>query len=467
MLVDPKNQTKKVKLKPKLFLGLGFFAMSFANQSVPILAIPFYQMLLGVDPFLLGLSLTVPIILSTILGPWVGHISDRSQSKYGRRRPFILVASWFSCFAFGLIWMVSPNWNESQQLLYFVVCSTCFYIAAIFFSVPITSLSFEMTNDHHERTDIMGFTTLFLKIGSLLHQWLFPLAQLAIFSSIFIGIRYVGWGVAIFIIGFLGTLPAIFCEEKKRNKVYLPKRNSLIKSIRTLKQNTPLKILLTLTALQFFGGSLTASMDYYLIVYSLNGGDIEQGSIWKGVLSTAYAIAGIISIPVIAKLSLSQGKIKALTLIYWLNGFGGFAKWFIFTPGTYWMLIFDAVLCVAIWSAMSMLIPSMLADLCDEDELLYQERREGLFVALHTWVVNISIALSLLISGLLLNLIGFNASNKAFQTDDSIFFMRIILSFGTVLFSLIPLLFLRNYAIDAKKCLETRKKLAEQQEQNI
>ena len=117
MLVDPKNQTKKVKLKPKLFLGLGFFAMSFANQSVPILAIPFYQMLLGVDPFLLGLSLTVPIILSTILGPWVGHISDRSQSKYGRRRPFILVASWFSCFAFGLIWMVSPNWNESQQLL--------------------------------------------------------------------------------------------------------------------------------------------------------------------------------------------------------------------------------------------------------------------------------------------------------------------------------------------------------------
>lgn len=467
MLVDPKNQTKKVKLKPKLFLGLGFFAMSFANQSVPILAIPFYQMLLGVDPFLLGLSLTIPIILSTILGPWVGHISDRSQSKYGRRRPFILVGSWFSCLAFGLIWMVSPNWNESQQLLYFVVCSTCFYIAAIFCSVPTRSLSIEMTNDYHERTDIMGFTTLFLKMGSLLHQWLFPLAQLAIFSSIFIGIRYVGWGVAIFILGLLGTMPAIFCEEIQRNNSYLPKRNSLKESLITLKQNTPLKILLTLTALQFCGGSLTASMDYYLIVYSLNEGDIEQGSIWKGVLSSAYAIAGIISIPVIAKLSLSQGKIKALTLIYWLNCFGGIAKWFIFSPGTYWMLIYDAVLCVAVWSAMTMLVPSMLADLCDEDELLYQERREGLFVALHTWVVNISIAVSFLLSGLLLNLIGFNASNQVYQTDDSILLMRIILSWGTVLFSLVPLFFLRHYDVDAHKSLETRKQLLKQKKQNI
>lgn len=456
-----------VSLKPKLALGIGFFAMFFANKSVPILAIPFYQMSLGVDPFLLGFALTIPIIISTILSPWVGHLSDKCQSKYGRRKPFILIASWFSCFTFGAIWMVSPYWSESEQLLYFVVCSIIFYIAVIFLSVPMTSLSFEMTDDHHERTDIMGFTTYFIKIGSLLYQWLFPLAQLAIFSSVFIGIKYVGWGVAIFIIGCLGTIPAIFCKEKQRCETHFSKQPSLMNSLNTLKQNKPLKILLVLTALQFCGGAFTASMDYYLIVYSLNGGDIVQGSIWKAVLSTAYAVAGIISIPMISKLSFSTGKINALTLIYWLNAIGGIAKWFIFTPGTYWLLIFDALLCASIWSAMSMLIPSMLADLCDEDELHHQQRREGLFVSIHTWVVNISMALSLLISGLLLNLIGFNANNQIFQKDDSIFLMRIILSIGTVLFSLIPLLFLRHYTIDAKKCLDTRKRLVKQQEQNI
>tara|TARA_B100000809_G_scaffold60903_1_gene57509 strand:+ start:2092 stop:2328 length:237 start_codon:yes stop_codon:yes gene_type:complete len=71
-------------------LGIGFFSLFFANQTVPILAIPFYQMILGGDPFLLGVALTIPII-SAILSPWVGHLSDNFKSKYGRRRPFILL----------------------------------------------------------------------------------------------------------------------------------------------------------------------------------------------------------------------------------------------------------------------------------------------------------------------------------------------------------------------------------------
>ena len=116
---------------------------------------------------------------------------------------------------------------------------------------------------------------------------------------------------------------------------------------------------------------------------------------------------------------------------------------------------------------MTMLVPSMLADLCDEDELDQSKRREGLFVSVHTWVVNISMAFAVLIAGLCLNLIGFDAMKQGAQTDDSIFLMRIILSFGTVLFSLIPLLFLRHYTIDAKRCLDTRKRLEKQQEQNI
>ncbi len=78
----------------------------------------------------------------------------------------------------------------------------------------MTSLSYEMSEDHHERTEIMGFTSYFIKIGSLLYQWLFPLAQLTVFSSIFVGIKVIGWGIAILLIGLLGTIPAIYCQEK-------------------------------------------------------------------------------------------------------------------------------------------------------------------------------------------------------------------------------------------------------------
>lgn len=457
------EKSNEVSFKPKLALGIGFFAMFFANQSVPILAIPFYQMILGVDPFLLGVALTIPIIVSTILSPWVGHLSDNFKSKYGRRRPFIFIASWVSCFTFGCIWMVSPQWSETSQLLYFVFCSLIFYIAVIFLSVPLTCLSYEITNDHHERTEIMGVTSYFIKIGSLLYQWLFPIAQLALFGSVFIGIKYVGWGVALLIIGLLGSIPTLFCDEKPMlnysSQHDTKPKLSLLRSLHTLKDNKLLFILLILTALQLCGGAFTASMDYYLIVYYQHGGDVAEGSIWKGVLSTSYAAIGLLSIPIIKNLSLSFGKKNALIIIYCLTAIGGGLKWFIFTPDTRWLLIFDAVFCTAIWTAMTMLIPSMLADLCDEDELIHQKRREGLFVSVHTWVVNFSMAAALLISGYILNLIGFDANNQAVQSEESINAMRFILSLGTVIFSLIPLWFIRFYNIDEKHSLNTRKLL--------
>lgn len=460
------NNDKQGIIKPKLALGIGFFAMYFANQSVPILAIPFYQMTLGVDPFLLAIALTIPMLMSTLFGPWVGHLSDNCQSKFGRRRPFIFIAAWLSALTFGLIWMVSPAWSEAIQLSYFTVFSILFYFAVMFLSVPMTCLSYEMTDDHHERTEIMGFTSYFIKFGSLLYQWLFPLAQLAVFSSIFIGIKYVGWGVGIFIIGLLGCIPALFSKEKVHHHNASSARTDLLKSLKTLRSNKPLLILLLLTALQLCGGAFTASMDYYLLVYYLHDSDVAQGAIWKGILSSAYAIFGLLSIPLLSKLSVSYGKVNTLKMVYWLTVCGGILKWFIFTPDTRWLIIIDAMFCTAVWTTMTMLIPSMLADLCDEDELEHNKRREGLFVSVHTWVVNISMALAVLIAGLCLNIIGFDAMKQSGQTSESIMSMRLILSVGTVLFGLLPLLFLRYYRVDADKSRVTRQKLDERFEQN-
>lgn len=460
------SQSIRVSGTQKLALGAGFFAMFFAQQSVSVLAIPFYQMTLGVDPFLLGLALTLPLLLGTLLGPWVGHLSDHYHSRFGRRRPFILVASWACCLFFGLIWMVPTGWGELAHLLYFVIFSLLFYVAATFMSVPMTCLSYEMSPDYHQRTEIMGFTTYFLKLGSLLYQWLFPLAQLAVFSSVFVGIRYVGWGVALFIFGLLGTLAACYSKEVvQRSAVTFPPV-TLKQSLKTLKTNKGLRLLLLLTVLQMAGGAFTASMDYYLLVYFIAEGDIAQGAIFKGWLSMAYAAFGFLTVPLIAALSGRVGKITALQLIYVLTLVGGACKWFIFTPQGYGWIWLDALLCTSAWTAMTMLIPSMMADLCDEDEFKHGQRREGVFVAIHSWVTSLSAALALLLAGLSLNLIGFDAELSAAQNPDSILAMRVILALGTVLFALCSLLLLRGYHLDAQSSQQISLALAERKKQN-
>jgi Na+/melibiose symporter-like transporter len=99
---------------------------------------------------------------------------------------------------------------------------------------------------------------------------------------------------------------------------------------------------------------------------------------------------------------------------------------------------------------MTMLIPSMMADLCDEDELQHGQRREGVFVAIHSWVTSLSAALALLLAGLSLNLIGFNAQLSAAQNPDSILAMRVILALGTMVFAFCSLLLVRRYHLDAQ-----------------
>lgn len=448
-----------VKPTQRIALGAGFFAMYFASHSVSVLAIPFYQMTLGVDPFLLGVALMLPMLLSTFLSPWVGHLSDHTISRYGRRRPFIFIASWFSCLTFGAIWMVKPHWSEALQLLYFVSCSLLFYIAATFVSVPMTCLAYEMSPDYHERTAIMGFSTYFIKLGSLLYQWLFPLSQLAVFGGVFIGVRYVGWGVAIFILGLLGSVAALYSREVVKIRTPSLSRPPLLQSLRIIGRNPSLRVLLLLTALQMAGGAFTASMDYYLLVYYMYDGDIATGSVWKGMLSMSYAIFGFITVPLLARLASRCGKVQALKLIYLLTAVGGALKWLLFTPDVRWLLMIDAVLCTAIWTAMTMLIPSMMADVCDEDELLNGQRREGLFVAVHNWVTSVSAAIALLLAGLSLNLIGFDAQLQQAQTNNSILAMRIILSFGTVAFALLSLWCLRYYQLSAARSQDISQKL--------
>jgi Na+/melibiose symporter-like transporter len=62
--------------KQELSVGLGFFAIFFATQSIATMAVPYYHMVLGVDPFLLGATLTLPILISAVFNPWLGKLFD-------------------------------------------------------------------------------------------------------------------------------------------------------------------------------------------------------------------------------------------------------------------------------------------------------------------------------------------------------------------------------------------------------
>ncbi len=332
--------------------------------------------------------------------------------------------------------MVPSDWDHDQQLFYFSVMALLFYLFSVCWTVPLKCLAYEASSDSHERTKLMGFVTYFLKFASIFYHWLFPIAQLSIFGGIVIGIQYVGWGVALIFIGLMAMIPAIFIKERPYAPSKIQQKMPLLQNIKGVTKTKNMKILLGLLFLQLTLGGFAASMDYYVLVYHMSGGDVGIGATWKGLLSTSYALVGIIAIPIVIHASKRFGKVNTMKSIYILTAIGGALKWSIYQPGSEWFLVVDALFCSSIWVGIGVIVSAMIADQIDHDEDVNNVRREGIFVSLQSWIISIAGAIAVISSGFTLNLIGFEALQGAAQKDTSILMMRIILVAGTVVSAL-------------------------------
>jgi Na+/melibiose symporter-like transporter len=174
-------------------------------------------------------------------------------------------------------------------------------------------------------------------------------------------------------------------------------------------------------------------------------GDIAEGAIWKGVLSVGYALIAAMYIPIVSWLSRKLGKLSALKIIFLMTMFGGMAKWFIYTPGVQWLLLLDPIFCAAIWSSMTIIIPALVADASDQFREEHKINRSGGFAAMYHWIIALSVMFAILVSGATLKMIGFDAELGSNQPSDSLQMMKIILSLGTIIPSLIAVYILSRY----------------------
>jgi GPH family glycoside/pentoside/hexuronide:cation symporter len=159
-------------------------------------------------------------------------------------------------------------------------------------------------------------------------------------------------------------------------------------------------------------------------------------------------------------LSERTDKQTALIACFSLFALSGVLKWFVFRPGHSWLLLLDPIMSAPAWIAAAILMPSMLADVCDEDELHSGERREGLYGSILLWVQKIGAALALFFSGVALNLVGFDVIRGASQAPDVMLHIRLILSGVTTLCALLAIFVLQRYPITREGARRTGTALA-------
>lgn len=446
----------RVGIFEKCMLGIGQLPVFMAGQGLKTLVQNYYNMILHVDPAKLGLILALPRLWDAITDPIAGFISDNFHSRFGRRKPLIVVGALLQGIAFGLIWMAQDDWSEDKALVYLIATLLFFYTCFTIFSVPLVSLSYEMTPDYKERTRVSVFGALFGKVGELGYGWILALAQLSVFGSVVFGMKVVGWGVGIVIMGLVALLPGIFVKERYYKKDVTKKRVKFWPSLRESFSSRAFRILMVISCLQIVAGMFASSLDSYLITYYMFDGVIADGWKWKAMLSSAYAIIGMLSLYPVNWAANKYGKRSVLIFSFFLVLLGSAGKWFLFTPGNPWKLVFDPVLCGPIWTALAVLMPSMLADICDEDELKYGYRREGMYGAVFSWFQKTGFSLAFFGSGLALNWAGFDASREADQDAAAILNLRLILAVSTFVWAVLAIGVLIYYPLSKQKAYETR-----------
>ncbi len=452
----------RIPIFQKVVYSIGSLVNQFQAAAIGALVIVL-NLGLGMNPALVGLLGAIPRLVDAFSDPLIGYSSDNTRTRYGRRKPWIFFGAIFSGISFALLFHLYKGQSESFYFWYFLVVQCLFVVSFACYSIPWIALGYEMTPDYHERTRLQGFSNFFAQIAWLIAPWFFKIMNdKTMFTDIVHGARSLAIIVGVFIVAG-GLLPAIFNKEHfgnlprpEKEKDYSGIINDLWHNLATSFKCLPFVKLIAVTFLIFNGFMLASAFTLYVIVYYVYGGDWARGGTllgWFGMLSSICTL-GAISLT--TWISTKIGKRKTFLITMSLAIIGYALKWVGYNPNQPYLLLIAAPFLAFHLGSLFTIVPSMVADVCDYDELLTSTRREGMFSGIYWWIQKLGQAGASILSGVLLVWTGFNVELGALQTPHALLYMRLFDIGIPIVTSLIALYIIMTFDISEAKAHEIR-----------
>jgi GPH family glycoside/pentoside/hexuronide:cation symporter len=334
-----------------------------------------------------------------------------------------------------------------------------------------------MTPDYHERTRLQGASNLVGQLPWLIAPWCWAIMHnRAWFTDIVQGGRFLSIIIGSIVVG-CGILPAIFNKEYFQK---LPKpdvkgplnvtKDFFNGAAITLKCKPFVK--LCMATLLIFGGFMLASAFTIYVVFFYcfkNAGVLDNayaggGQLlgWYGTLS-AICTMGVIYLT--TWLSTKIGKRNTFFITIPLSIIGYALKWIGYNPDHPYLLLIAAPFITFGLGSLFTLMGSMVADVCDLDELKTDTRREGMFGAVYWWMVKLGLALASVISGFLINFTGFHQELGLAQAPSTLLWMRIFDIGIPIITSIIAIFIIYTFEISEDSAYDIRGKIERRREE--
>lgn len=441
----------------KLTWGAGGLTECLVN-SIDALVFPIFSIGMGVSPALIGIARAIPRVVDAFTDPIMGNISDNCRTRWGRRIPFIFLGAILVGLTRPLIFMPDRNWPELGLFAWFTISTTLFFVAYTIWSIPWGALGLELSDDYNDRTRIQVVRMVFATLATLGVSWAYKLCFLFNPDEV-IGARSVGWVIGAVMMG-AGVLSAFFIKEWRTVKGQ--NRIRLSRALKMTLSNRPF-LLLCGTILFFAGGLiLTDPLLMYNNIFHVYGGDRSAASTIMGISGTVGVITAVIGVPLGGWLSEKIGKRHAAFVALSLVIIGKSSQFWTVTPALPYLQLVSRAVFQPSLMFMWALIPSMIADVCDQDELDCGCRREASFNSVYQWLWKLGATCGMVLGGILITGAGADMkSPDAVLPEDTILRLRLLMAFLPALFSCGALICIKQFPLTETKIQEIKQKLAE------
>ena len=457
----------KVTNLEKIAFGFGMLANQMFPAALGIFIIVLIQDL-GFAAIMWGILQFAPRLFDAITDPLMGFISDNTKSKWGRRRQYVLIGGILMGISYIAMWQIYAENGLTYNFIYFLLWSLVFYLGLTIFSVPYVAMGYEMSDDFHERTQIMA-------IAQFIGQWAWVIAPwfwIILYDPEIYpqgadqGVRELSIWVAIACTLF-AIAPAIFIRSKStidRSDLVPINTANIGNSIKNIFITAfgafkikPFRRIAIATFLVFNSFQVIAPFTFLIIVHYLFASDTTAAGYWPALHGSIGAlITSFIVIPLITFISKKIGKKKAFIVSQLVSVIGYVLFWFLFIPGKPYMFLYALPFHSFGIGSLFTIMMSMTADICDLDELENGTRREGVLGAVYWWMVKLGFGVAGLLSGLVLQFVGFDVENI---TEFAIDGMRIFYSIIPILGILLAIYLMKDYEIDENRANEIKKLL--------
>lgn len=462
---------KKLSVKEKVGYGLGDSAANFIFQTMIILQLSFYTDTFGITASAAGTLLLVARLWDAITDPVIGVLSDRTKSRWGKFRPWIIfTAVPFGVFAY--LAFSTPDFGYTGKLIYAYATYMIFMLIYSANNLPYSALSGVMTGDMAERTSLSSYRFIFAISASFIVQ-VFALPLVEFFGK---GDDAAGFRLTIGLLGLVSIVffTITFFTTKERIKPDPNQQTNLKQDLKDLTRNIPWIIMFAVTLLVFINLAMRGSVllyyfRYYLDITSVsqtlgNIGllkmfpDMDPVTLGFSVFNGGGQAATIIGIILSKSLATRFGKRNVF-----IGGMGSAGLLLVvfgmMPPEGFTLASVIQILQSFAWGTTVPLLWAMMADVADFSEWKNHRRATGVVFSAIVFGLKAGLGFGGALAGYLLSIYGYVANVP--QTAEAVNGIRLTASvFPAICFFLgVGLLFF--YQIDKKMEYTLEKELAE------